>query len=212
MPGEEARSTRTTRLATPRGLNGLASYTEHSPVQVDGSGNLNIYLQGDFEYWWLEGIVIPVTEKLSGLHRLSDPKITVYVSSRGGWTNVCWDIVELLERAKNMDVTVRTVVTSHAYSSGSMVAVVGSPGERYIGERATHLLHYGHSGAYWETPLQVEREAEWAKQHFGNVLAHYKYYTKVPRLDKLIEDDGLWFDAEDCIKYGIADKYTSELT
>lgn len=189
----------------------LATQSTPSRVQEDPDGNLSVYLTGDFVEALRSSVVLPVHEYISSLTKLSDPRITVHVSSNGGLTMVCWDIIEALERAMRNGITVRTVVTSHAYSAGSMTAIVASEGERYIGRRATHVIHYGFSGAHWSTPLQVEREAAWARRHFKNVLEHYKAYADVPGIETLIEDDSLWYGARDCIKHGLADRYTDEL-
>lgn len=190
----------------------VESSVSPSRVQENRDGNLNAYLYGDVDYDWRESIIIPLYEKLDSLTRMKEPSATFYISSNGGYTSLMWDIVEWMERAKASEVTVRTVVTSHAYSAGSVIAVSGSAGERYIGKRASHLIHYGQGGGYLQTtPLQVERDAKFMKRHFATILAHYKAYCDIPDLTKLMMDDGLTFNAAESIKYKLADKYTAAL-
>lgn len=137
--------------------------------------------------------------------------VTFWINSYGGYTDVMWSLVEAIELLKRNRVTVRTVVTATAYSCGSMLAISGSAGERYISHNAEHLLHLGSANTRVTTELQLERESAWLKRHFERIVSHYEKYAKVPDLREHLRDDGFFVPARNAIKYGLADKFTDKL-
>lgn len=175
------------------------------------NGN-KFYILGEFTDELTESIVVPLTKQIEDLGTKRDAEIIFYISSVGGNTWMACTIVALLELAKSKDITIKTIVTSHAFNSGSMVSIVGTKGYRFINEYAELKIHYGtYQSGQDQTPLQVERDSEYRKRHFDNILKHYKKYSKVPDLEKLIADDGLSIPADKCIEWGLADKYMGEL-
>lgn len=136
-----------------------------------------------------------------------DGYLDLYINSYGGNSDVANHMVSLIEIAKAHGVTVRTIVTSAAFSAGSWVAVTGTPGERYIAKTAAHLVHYGTIGSASGTPIQHDRAAEYAKMWFKQTLTHYDHYCDIPNLAEEIKDDGFYIPAVKAIKWGMADKY-----
>lgn len=153
-----------------------------------------------------------MTKKIQELSTLKESSIEVYINSYGGLTDVCFHIVALVEMAKAKGITVKTIVVGSAYSAGSMLAITGTKGHRYIDKNAEHLIHYGEFDGYRKsTPTQVDRGSARFKRHALNLLNHYKKYSNVPDLEEHIKDDFFWIDAKSCIKWKLADKYMEQL-
>lgn len=172
----------------------------------------NVFILNDFDDNMEGSIVLPLTLEVQKQSKLRDGQIDLYVNSFGGFAHLVFHLIELVEIAKRNDVVVRTIVPSVAFSAGSMIAVTGTPGERYIARNGEHLLHYGRSmGSAEETPKQIERWSAYKARDFKNTLAHYGKYAKVPNLDTEMMDDGFFVPAAKCIRFGLADKYLDKL-
>lgn len=172
----------------------------------------SFYLLGDFDEDMKWRIILPLTKKIEELSKQKDATIDIYINSYGGYCDIMWHIVQLIELAKKKDIKVRTIVIGSAYSAASMTAITGTPGERYIDPRAEHLPHYGTAGGYRvRTPLQGERTAAHTRRHFKQLVDHYKKYSNIPDLEKHVKDDMYFIPAKSCIKYKLADKFVEEM-
>lgn len=172
----------------------------------------NFYVLGVFDDEMENGLVWALTAKINELKSKRDASITVYINSPGGSGPLVMHLVGLFEVAKRHNITVRTVVTDMAYSCGSILAVAGSEGERYINRTAEHLVHYGQFDGWRKTtPLQIERGSERWKRWTKTLLGHYEKYAKIPDLAEHMKDDDFFIPADKCIKWGLADKYMEEL-
>jgi ATP-dependent protease ClpP protease subunit len=170
------------------------------------------YILGVFNDELKKEIIIPFTRRIFEYSKLREPAIDFYINSPGGDGMLVMHLIQLFEQAKAKGIIVRTIVPAFAYSAGSMLAVAGSNGERYISHVAEHLIHYGSiSDSIKSTPLQVDREAAHEKRWFNAVLNHYKKYSKVPKLDERIKDNNFFIPADKCIKWGLADKYMEDI-
>ncbi len=170
----------------------------------------NEFLITDFDEP-LESLLIPLTKEIKNQARYRDGFINLTINSHGGYEYLVNHFIELVEMAKSLDVTVRTIVPSVAYSAGSMLAITGTPGERYIGRNAQHLAHYGQTGSMESTPLQIERMTKAKLESFKKTLDHYKKYSNVPNLDQQMLDDGFVIPARNAIKWKLADHYIQKL-
>lgn len=172
----------------------------------------NFYVLGVFDDEMENGLVWALTAKINELKSKRDASITVYINSPGGSGPLVMHLVGLFELAKRNNIIVRTVVTDMAYSAGSMLAVAGSKGERFINRTAEHLVHYGQFDGFRKTtPLQIERGADRWKRWTKTMVNHYKAYATIPDLEEKIKDDHFWIPSSKCIKWGLADKYMEEL-
>lgn len=170
------------------------------------------YILGEFNNEVKERIVVPFTNKITELSKVKDAEIEFYINSNGGDGYLCMHLVSLFELAKSKGIKVKTIVPSIALSSGSILAVAGTKGERYIAEGAEHLVHYGQFDGYRKTtPLQVERGTKRWRRWCNSMLKHYEKYAKIPNLKDHLKDDDFWIPAAQCIKWGLADKYMHEL-
>lgn len=172
----------------------------------------NIFILNDFDDSMESSVVLPLTLEVQKQSQLRNGQIDLYINSFGGYVHLVSHIIELVEIAKRNDVVVRTIVPSIAFSAGSMLAVTGTPGERYIARDAEHLIHYGRSlGTAEETPKQIERYGAYKTRGFASTIKHYEKYSKVPKLDVELLDDGFFVPSNKCIRWGLADKYIDKL-
>jgi ATP-dependent protease ClpP protease subunit len=171
----------------------------------------NTLFIGDFDEIQDE-LILELYEQIREQKRYKDGTIDLHITSQGGNWYTLRDMVELVEVAKARGIVVRTIVPSMAYSAGSMLAVAGTYGERYIGREADHLVHYGTvDGPPETTPLQSERVSLWKSKGFKSVVNHYKKYCDIPDIEEQIKDDLFFIPAVKCKKWGLADKFIDEL-
>lgn len=168
----------------------------------------NVFYLGDFDEDLEKEVVLPLTAEVKHQSRMKKGRIDLHINSYGGLADVAFHLVDLMEIAKREGVTVRTYVPSAAYSAGSILAVVGTPGERYIAKDAHHLAHYGHIYAAGETPTQVERAGARAQRFFKKVYKHYETYCEIPDLEKHILDDNWYITASQAKRWKMADKFS----
>lgn len=186
---------------------------DSKPAGVNSFADGNkFFILGEFNDELKKEIILPLTKKIEELAPLKEATIDIYINSPGGYCDIMWHIINLIEIAKKKGIKVRTIVMGEACSAASMTAITGSEGERYIDPHAEHLPHYGQAWGYRaKTPLQMDRGSDYTKRHFKRLLDHYKKYANVPDLDEQIKDDLYFIPANLCIKYGLADKYVEEL-
>lgn len=167
-----------------------------------------VYYIEDFDEDLWKNLVPKLDEEIEKRKAIRNPgSVTLHITSPGGYTYVLYDILARVEILKAIGVTVRTVVTSSAFSCGAMLFIAGTPGHRYLGPYARLLLHYGGAGTGWvETPTQLERSAETVQNHFDTIVGIIKRYAKVPRLMDKIKDDNFYIYPADAIEWGLADK------
>lgn len=167
----------------------------------------NVFFLTDFDDNMEGNIVVSLTREIQAQRMLRDGHIDIYINSFGGYGHLADHIIELMELAKRDDVLVRTIVPSTAFSAGSMVAIAGSPGERYIARDGEHLIHYGTIGSTESTPEQLARFTEFKARKFKQALKHYQKYCDVPELEIRMLDDGYFVPAAKAVKWGLADHY-----
>ena len=177
---------------------------------MPGYNEGNVFVISDFDEP-LEQQLVPLTKEVKNQSRLSEGRIDMYVSSFGGYLYLAQHLIELIELAKGNGVVVRTIVPSIAASAGSIVAVTGTPGERYIARDAEHVVHYGTRYDRTQTPNQLDRSYESIVRSYKWVEKHYNKYCDIPNLESEIADDGFTLTAAKCIKYGLADKYLDKM-
>lgn len=169
----------------------------------------NVFFIGDFDPAMEDELIIPLTREIQRQRVREDGRIDLHINSSGGNFYLMQHLVQLVEKAKQHGINVRTMVFSMAYSAGSMLAITGS--ERYIARGAEHLIHYGSNGGVNTTPVQAKRQAMSNDRAFRFNVNHYKKYSNVPDLEKNIADDNFYVTAQQAIKWGLADFYMEKL-
>lgn len=167
----------------------------------------NTFYIGEFDGPMEEALVIPLALAVKQQANLKDGRIDMFVNSYGGNASIAFHVIELMEMAKREGVVVRTMVTSAAYSAGSIIAVAGTPGERYIAKGAQHLAHYGFAPRGEDsTPLQAMRNHEATQIFFKQVVDHYNKYCSIPKLEENLLEDDWYITSTQARRWGMADK------
>ncbi len=130
-----------------------------------------------------------------------------YINSDGGDSSRALSLVALMERAKALGVTVKTFVLYGAYSSGSMVAVAGTSGHRFISHFGEHMLHYGNFNGGVSGPAESERHHQSAIKHFDVIKSVYERNCKIPDLDAKLKSGNYYIDPSTAIAWKLADGY-----
>jgi len=181
-------------------------------MSFPGAGKVedNIFFINEFN-WDSEDEIIPdlYTETLKQVN-VADGHIDLIINSVGGYAHVLRQMLDIMAIGESYGVVYRTVVMGHACSAGSMLAVAGTKGYRYISPTAKHLVHYGYTGSDEATPLQAERNQKYKDEHWQFVLNHYKAHAKIPRLEKQLADDHLWLNADEALNWKLADHSLEE--
>lgn len=166
-----------------------------------------IYIHGEFDQSISEKVFPPFYALMAKEKDKKEGKIIIDINSDGGITYYLKQLISLVEKCKSEGIIVETRVFARAYSCGSMLAMTGSKGHRFIGEFAEHLCHLG-AGATGNvhTDKQLERGSERIKAHFDFVRSLYKKYAKIPNLNEVIKDDNLFVRGNQIIEWGLADK------
>lgn len=167
----------------------------------------NTFYIGEFDGDMEANLILPFTLAVRQQANIKGGRLDLFINSYGGNAHLLMHMVELVEMAKRADVVVRTMVTGAAYSAGSMLAVAGTPGERYIAKNAMHLAHYGNTGADGdETPLQAQRRHDANQLMFKQVVAHYEKYCDIPDLEANLVDDNWYITSTQARRWKMADK------
>jgi ATP-dependent protease ClpP protease subunit len=177
-------------------------------TKVDG----NLFIITDFDDSMEQEIILPLIRQIQYQKKFRDGRIDLHINSFGGYTHLAFQLINLIEQAKAYDITVRTIVGDAAFSCGSLVAIAGSEGHRYIAPTAQHLIHYGTVFSAESTPEQSARVYEEKARHFKKMRQHYLTNTNIPAedLDRLMNDDQGYIPAAKCIKWGLADHSTTK--
>lgn len=158
----------------------------------------------------IEELFVPLAVEIRDQSMRMGGLIEIFITSDGGGYYHFLHILELVEAAKRSGVVVRTLVPSAAYSAGSMLAVAGTEGERYIGRRAEHLAHYGFVVSEESTIRQLKRNNDWKTRSFNDVVKHYETYCNIPDLKDHLNDDCGFIPAAQAKKWGMADKFMDQ--
>jgi ATP-dependent protease ClpP protease subunit len=180
--------------------------------KVNFVSNNTVYIHGEFNESMVE-LLPQIQTIIDSQKKLKEGKIIFDINSIGGSGQILMSFINLIEKAKKEGVIVETIVQCKGSSCGSMLACSGTVGHRYISEYAEHLCHFGSGWSKWASPTQIERGAEYALRWQNNAKAMYKKYCEptaqegyITKLFENMKDDCFYVPAEECIKYGLADK------
>jgi ATP-dependent protease ClpP protease subunit len=191
-------------------MNDKITNTNINSVITDENSNFvednRFYIFGGFDFTISKFVIPSFIKRIDELKDKKQTSIQFYIDSNGGYTHQLKKLLTLFEFAKSKDITIETIVFSHAYSCGSILAAAGTKGKRGIGCYAEHLLHLGSSSTgVVVNDVQLERSSDRVKAHFDFVRFCYKKYAKVKNLEKIIHDDNYFLRGQDIIDNGLAD-------
>jgi ATP-dependent protease ClpP protease subunit len=178
------------------------------PKSLNFIQNNTVFIHGDFDKT-ITTEVFPHLYTLIDLEKAKKQgKIKISINSNGGDSAILRAFFSFIEQAKSENIIVETIVEGKAYSCGSQLAIAGTKGHRYITAWGEHLVHYGQGSSWGYTEIDFERSAEHLKIWKKRQAEFYLYHTKLTKeqIEKLRIQDSAFLYADECIKYGLADK------
>ena len=182
-----------------------------------GSSELNFrdsngiyYIHGKIDESIPKNIIAPLVNDIEQRKLLIKPlPIKFFITSFGGQASPSFDIINLFEYARSVNIEIYTYVTSHAMSAASMIACAGH--KRFVGKRACHMLHFAKSVDYSSNPIMSDRNNENLKLLQDEMIALYVKYSKGKLKEKqlraeLLPDSFYINGSEAIIRSGLADE------
>jgi len=129
------------------------------------------------------------------------PPIRLHISSYGGNLLDAFSTIEAINRSQ---VPVYTYVDGYAASAATLLSIQGD--KRYIGENSYMLIHQL-SGVHWGKFSELKDDMANSKKFMKHIYRVYQENTKLSKkqLKKMLKKD-LWFNARECLEYGLVDE------
>ena len=140
-------------------------------------------------------------------HDSSEKDILLVIESFGGSVLSC---LRIIDQIKMLTCPVSTLVMGKAMSCGSILAVCGAPGKRFMGAHSVQLIHSLSSGVSG-TVADMENDVKESKRLQEVLEGIYKKHTKLTakQMKELMAKDS-YITAADCVKWGMADAIVSD--
>jgi ATP-dependent Clp protease protease subunit len=128
-------------------------------------------------------------------------EIYLYINSFGGHI---FDAFSTLDTVMNSKIPIYTVIDGCAASAATLISVVGQ--KRFIKPHSHFLIHQL-SSVMWGKHEEFIDELQNQIRFMSMIKTIYKEHTNLPmkKLDEILKHD-LWFDANDALKFGLADE------
>lgn len=135
--------------------------------------------------------------------------ITVYIDSPGGSVYSLFGMYDTMQYVKS---DIKTICTGFAASAASVLLTAGTKGKRYVLPHSTVMIHQPRIQGMGGPITDVEITTEHLKKNKKKLIEIYVKHTGQP-FDKLASDieRDCWMDAEEAVKYGLADGIIKEL-
>ncbi len=144
---------------------------------------------------------------------LTDPgkEITFFINSPGGSVTAGLSIYDTMQMISS---PVSTVCMGLAASMGSVLLAGGEKGKRYIFPNGEVMIHQPSIGSYFQDVaanlIITAEEIKKTKLRLSQILAD-RCGKSLEQILKDTDRDN-WFNAEEAVKYGIADKIIDKIT
>ena len=135
-----------------------------------------------------------------------DKSISFYINSPGGSVTAGMAIYDTMQFIKP---AIHTIVMGQAASMGSLLAMAGTTGHRFILPNARHMIHQplgGASGQATDVEIQARELLRWKSVLTDIYVEHTGKSHKQLRAD--MERD-FFMTAGEAVEYGLADKIIS---
>ena len=129
------------------------------------------------------------------------PNIYLHIQSFGGSVFSAFSNIDYIRSSRT---PIHSIVEGCAASAATMMSVVAK--KRYITPHSYMLIHQLSSGA-WGKYEEIKDSMKNCDRLMKMVKDVYLQHTKIPKkkLDQILKHD-LWFDAEQCLEYGLVDE------
>lgn len=180
-------------------------------------GVLDLYIYGDVEGdgydWWTDEVIRSETsantfrEELAAHPNVS--QINIYINSRGGSV---FEGTAIYNQLRRHPAHKTVYVDGFACSIASVIAMAGD--EVVMPRNALMMVHNAMMGV-WGNAAELRKAADDLDKI--NEAGREAYLQKAgdkltPELIAQMEDDETWLTAEECIQYGLADRYADRET
>jgi len=132
--------------------------------------------------------------------------IELYIHSNGGDASALINIYDVMQIIK---APIKTICLGKAYSAAAVLLAAGTKGKRFVLPHSSIMLHGIQCGFPIIGHDQIDSKSyfEFLKSNEDGILKIVSKHTGVP-FNKIKEDCNrdMYFDAQQSIKYGIADK------
>ncbi len=135
----------------------------------------------------------------------TEKPINFYINGPGGSVTAGMSIYDTMQFIK---CPIYTIVLGQAASMGSLLAMAGQQGNRYILPNARHMIHQplgGASGQATDVEIQAKELLRWKKVLTEIYVKHNSSGKKFSELQNDMERDN-FMSADEAVKYGLADK------
>ncbi len=139
--------------------------------------------------------------KLAFEKNIEPPKIYLHINSYGGSIFAAFSLIDAIEKCT---IPVVSIIEGCAASAATMISIACD--ERKITKHSFMLIHELRSGV-WGKYSEIEEEYNNLKKLMKMIKDLYKKHTtiKMKELDKCLKKD-IWWDAKDCLKFGLVDE------
>ena len=129
------------------------------------------------------------------------PNIYLHIQSFGGSVFSAFSTIDYI---RNSITPIHSVVEGCAASAATLMSVVAK--KRYINTHSYMLIHQLSSGV-WGKYEEIKDEMKNCDRLMKMIKDIYFEYTRIPKkkLEEILKHD-LWFDAEQCLEYGLVDE------
>ncbi len=172
----------------------------NNDIYSDEFSRRKIYLTGEIN----DAKATDICVQIHCLAEESSDDIYLIIQSPGGSVSAG---MAILDTMNSCGCDICTVVMGAAASMGALLASSGTKGKRYVAENAEVMIHQPLGGASGQAS-DIERQASHilkVKKRLHNILARNTGKT-LTKINNDCDRD-FWMDAEEAIKYGLADKF-----
>ena len=131
----------------------------------------------------------------------STPNIYLHIQSYGGSVFSAFSAIDYIRSSRT---PIHSIVEGCAASAATMMSITAK--KRYITSHSYMLIHQLSSGL-WGKYEEMKDDMKNCDRLMKMINDLYAEYTKIPKkkLNEILKHD-LWFDAEQCLEYGLVDE------
>ena len=133
--------------------------------------------------------------------------VEFYINTYGGSADDMFALYDVMQSVME-ETEIHTIGVGKVMSAGTLLLAAGTKGKRKIGKNCRVMIHNVAAGSFGTLP-SLENELEAIKQLQDGYITAMVENTKFTRkkLEKLLNQKvNIYFDAEEAVKYGLADE------
>ena len=133
--------------------------------------------------------------------------VEFYINTYGGSADDMFALYDVMQQVME-ETEIHTIGVGKVMSAGTLLLAAGTKGKRKIGKSCRVMIHNVAAGSFGTLP-NLENELEAIKQLQDDYITAMVENTKFTRkkLEKLLNEKvNIYLDADEAIKYGLADE------